>query len=90
MRDILFNEAGLVGEGESTQSHQEDILIHHKGWNKFFPQRGVGIDQYIDDDATEEDLKSNIQSEFEADGMVFKELKITPNGEIISNAKYRG
>jgi hypothetical protein len=64
-------------------------MVQHKGWNKFNPQRGVGIDQYIDDDVEAEELKTSIQSEFEGDGMKFKELKITEEGEISINAKYR-
>lgn len=90
MIDILFNESGLEGTGESTQVHQREILVQHKGWNKFHPQRGVGIDSYIDDDVSAEELKGNIQSEFEADGMTFKELVVTEEGEISINAKYKG
>lgn len=89
MEDILFDTAGLVGVGESTASHQENILVQHKGWNKFNPQRGIGIDQYIDDDVEAETLKSSIQSEFEADGMRIKKLEVKEEGEINIDAKYR-
>lgn len=89
MKDILFeNNSELIGVGLSTGFHQQDILIQHKGWNKFTPQLGVGILDFIDEETTSEEVKSVITYEFERDGMTVNDIAITADNKIQTNANY--
>lgn len=65
--DLLIKDGDLV-IGESTRQHQKLLLLANKGEIREFPQRGVGIERWIDDDFSVS-LHSAIKREFEADGM---------------------
>lgn len=70
MKDILFDPLGvLIGESDSNSTHKQDILIFHKGWNKFFPHLGVGIADHLNDEGNWNELQSSITYEFSRDGM---------------------
>lgn len=89
MKDIVFDGSGkLQGEAEASEIHQEDILVMHKGWNKFFPHLGVGVMDYVQDEEDAESLKSAISFEFEKDGMQLNEIVFDPEGKIYVDAKY--
>ncbi len=89
MQDILFDMQGnLTGIDESTRTHQRDILLMHKGWNKFYPHNGVGVMDYISDDGNAESLKSSITYEYERDGMQVKDIVLDSTGKIIVYANY--
>ena len=89
MQDLLFNREGNMSFiGDASKTHQEDILIMHKGWNKFYPHNGVGILDYISDDSSAESLKSSITHEFERDGMQVKEMMLDSTGKVIIDASY--
>ncbi len=89
MQDILFDiEGNLTGVGESTRTHQRDILLMHKGWNKFYPHSGVGIMDHISDDGNSESLKSSISYEYERDGMQVNDIVLDSTGKIIVDANY--
>ncbi len=89
MQDILFDIQGnLTQVGESTRTHQRDILLMHKGWNKFYPHSGVGIMDHISDEGTAESLKSCISYEFERDGMRVNEIILDSTGKVIVDANY--
>ncbi len=91
MRDILFDtkdDQTFVKAGESTRTHQQDILLMHKGWNKFFPHVGVGIIDYLDNEVDGEALESSIASEMERDGMEVKNIVFGNDGKITIDANY--
>ena len=89
MEDVLFDiEGNLTEIGESTKTHQQDILVMHKGWNKFTPHIGVGIIDYFDDDQNQETIKSEITYEFERDNMLVNDIVLDAKGKIIIDANY--
>ncbi len=89
MQDVLFDiEGNLEGEGESTRTHQRDILLIHKGWNKFYPHIGVGIMDHIGDDGDSESIKSSITYEYERDGMQVNDIVLDTTGQLIVDASY--
>jgi hypothetical protein len=89
MKDIIFDNTGtLLGEMESSHSHQVDILTIQKGWNHFSPQIGVGIIDFIDDDENATNLKSAITFEFERDGMNINGIIISDTGKLNIDASY--
>ncbi len=89
MKDLLFVNNDAVDQiGESTQTHQKDILIMHKGWDKFAPHLGVGIMSRIDDDETAAELKNEIALNFEKDGMTVEDIVIDESGKLFTYASY--
>ncbi len=86
MKDVCFDIA-LLGEMKSTHFHQEDIIVHHKGWNKFYPHLGVGISNFIDDEDNFE-LKRDIQKEYKRDGLKNIKVEIDFNSKFYANANY--
>lgn len=89
MQDLLFDEQGnLTQVGQSTRDHQRDLLLMHKGWNKFYPHSGVGIMDYLNDEGNTESLKSSITYEFERDGMQVGDIVLENTGKIIVDASY--
>ena len=88
MIDILFDTNGrLIGQGQSTKAHQQDLLIMHKGWHKFAPHIGVALSDYAHDEGTEA-LLIAIQSEFTNDGMNVKTLGMDANNNLVIDANY--
>ena len=65
--DLFFEDGDFV-IGESTEQHQALLLLIDKGELREFPQRGVGLRTWINDD-NDGDLNAAIKREFEADGM---------------------
>ena len=87
MMDILFDVDGnLLEVGESTVAHQQDIISQQKGWNKFYPQLGVGISEFVGSEGNL-DLIDAIQVEFNRDGIDVENINIT-NEKIKINANY--
>lgn len=89
MEDILFDKDNQVVEaGVSTRTHQQDLLLMHKGWNKFYPHMGVGIMDYIGEERGLGQVKSNISYEMERDGMTVKEIALDNTGKLRIYADY--
>ena len=89
MTDILFDNQGkLLGTGSSDAIHQQDLLLMHKGWQKFKPHFGVGVLDYIGDQGYHEQLISRIEHQFELDGMQVAQIVIDQTGKIIVDARY--
>lgn len=82
--DLLFEDGDLVVH-DATRQHQEDILIAGKGNYRQFPDVGVDVLKFLDDD-TNGDLPFVIRREFEKDGMTIQTLEINSDGsgEIIA------
>jgi len=94
VKDILLDDQGELifrnGDlfiGDSTQQHQDDIILSQKGHYKQNPYIGVGIQDFILDDASDEEIIATIQQQFELDGMKINDLKID-NGNIEIDANY--
>lgn len=65
--DLLFSDGDLV-VGESTQQHQQLLLLCEKGEIREFPTAGVGLNSYMLDDNVGS-LNGEIKRQFEKDGM---------------------
>ena len=93
--DLLLDEnldlACVNGDfvfGESSKQHQELLLIAQKGEFKEFPLVGVGISDFLNEDADTSELIQIISKEFSVDGMNVTDVII--NGDQIKiNAEYR-
>ncbi len=70
--DFVFNES-------PAKQHQLLLLLAHPGDLKQYPERGVGIQSYLNDER--ENLSLEIRSEFERDGMNVRGIKL--NGSSI-------
>ena len=75
MRDIQLDTSfdlviknGDFSVGESTQQHQQCLLLAEKGSYKQYPTVGVGIATYLKDDSPS-DLLREIRIQFSKDGM---------------------
>lgn len=73
----LAERNGDFDIGESTEQNMQQILLAKPGYFKQFPEVGVDIEQYINDDKNLNVLKKQITEQLEADGM--KVVKIDNN-----------
>lgn len=83
--DLLFQSGDLV-MGESTQQHQELLLLTAKGEIREFPTRGVHLRSWLQDDIGG-DLNGAIKREFETDGMTVKSIRVV-QGKVNVKANY--
>lgn len=83
--DLLFHNGDLV-IGESSEQHQNLLLLTKKGDWKENPTIGVGINGMLKDDL-ESDITSIIRTEFEKDGMQVNGIFLTEN-DIKIDANY--
>ena len=83
---IIANQDMVIGF--SDLQHQEDILICQKGEVKEFPDRGVGLANYVNESEIDEML-SETRSEFEKDGMTVESINYNEEtGELNYDANY--
>ena len=80
-------ENGDFVVGESTNQHQDLLMILEKGELRQFPATGVGIKRFLNDDNMG-DLYGEIIKQFEADGMKVKSLVIGSSGKVTIDAEY--
>lgn len=86
--DLLISGGDLV-VGESTQQHQQELIVAKKGQLRHAPQVGVDAESWLMDDELESlEFRHQVAGEFERDGMVIEELKITAHGKINIKANY--
>ena len=86
--DILFDSITgniLIKNGElvvddSTDMHTHDLIQADKGHYKHAPQRGVGVQNYINDVGNLPGLTTAIRSELLADGQDVKLVQATGVG----------
>lgn len=83
--DLVFENGDLV-IGESSEQHQNLLLLTKKGDWKENPTIGVGINGVLKDDP-ESDITSIIRTEFQKDGMKVNGIFLTEN-EIRIDANY--
>jgi len=79
--DLLFGddlEIGSDGDlvvGESTEQHISDLIMLNKGELRTSPETGVGLEQWVLDNADVLGLEQEIQKQMELDGMKVIENK---------------
>lgn len=73
--DLIIKD-GDFEVGESTDMHQLCLLMANKGQYKQVPDVGVGINEYVNEEADIDQLSSIIAEEFEKDGMRITSLQI--------------
>ncbi len=78
---------GDFAKGDCTGKHQETLLLAEPGDFKQFPTMGVGMMNFLLNNATSDEVRSAIQKEFEADGMSIKSMTIN-NTDIIVESEY--
>lgn len=84
--DLVFRNGDLV-IGDSTDQHQQLLLLNDKGHMKHAPAYGVGIGAFMEDDNLGE-LHGEIQQQFERDGMRITSLSILEDGTVDVEAYY--
>lgn len=94
MKDFLFNDDldlqiadGDLVVGESTAQHQKTLILADKGEFKEVPMRGIGGRRFLEDHTTD-NLAREIRTEFAADGMTVRNIKIAPDLTIQVDANY--
>ncbi len=83
----LIIKGGDLAKGDATEKHQQDLILLNKGENRVLPVVGVGISEYINDDEFGS-VKTEIQKQFEADGMTIERLLIYEDGQTDIKATY--
>ncbi len=74
--DDLLIVNGDFAVGESTVQHQSLLLRMQKGELRQYPKTCIGIDDFLlAEDA--EDMRQEIQKQYEADGMKVRSVKFT-------------
>jgi len=74
---------------ESTERHQQLLLLYEPGNLKSDPTAGVGIGSHIENDTDEVEVERDIEREFRADGMTVRELRIDSLLDVKINAFYK-
>lgn len=75
--DIELGTGDLV-YAESTEQHQQDILVADQGHYKEFPETGVGIMNFLQDNDPENLLRT-IRKQFTKDGIKVRHIGIEQN-----------
>ncbi len=93
MNDIIFTdtlafENGDFKVGRSDEQHQKHILQAHKGDFKQFPELGVGITDYLNDDEPTSMLIA-IKKQMQYDGMQVKNVRIDTSGKLMIDGHYK-
>ncbi len=93
MNDFLQNtdgdidlSSGDIVLGESILQHQRDIIMTRPGALKHAPARGVGVEDYFNDDSPE-DLLRKTRQEMIKDGLNVKKISMS-NGQIEVESSY--
>jgi len=93
MQDYLLDDFDLAIDngdfvvGESTSQHQQLLLLLNKGELRQYPKTGVGAITFSNDDQLG-GLYTEIQQQFEADGMQIEKLVVNSNGTVDIKARY--
>lgn len=78
--------SGDLAYNESTEQHQQDILVADQGHYKEFPDMGVGILNFLQD-TDPENLLRTTRKQFTKDGMKVRHIGIK-YGQIDIKAEY--
>lgn len=83
-----IHKDGDVFVSECTKQNQKLLIITEKGSLKHEPTAGVGVLSWILDELDSNDLKKEIQSEFEEDGMTVSSLEFKSLSDSKIKASY--
>ena len=92
LMDEQFNPVIKNGDffwNESTSQHQKLLIVANKGQFRESPTVGVGINNFLLDDGTTEELKQEIILQFELDGMQINDLLIKDVSNVQIDAEYK-
>ena len=79
--------SGLV-IGDVTNQNQLVIIRTDKGELKEHPTKGVGIEDFIDDESPENLIRTT-RTELSKEGMEVKSIVLDSKGELLIDAKYK-
>jgi len=85
--DLLIANGDFV-RCESTLQHQYSLLISEKGEYKQHPTIGVALRNQLLNETDENSVRTEIQKEFENDGMKISKMKINSIEDIQIEAEY--
>jgi hypothetical protein len=74
--------------GESSAQHQQLLLLLEKGELRQYPQTGVGVKNFLNDDNLS-GLHQEVVKQFKADGLTINRLKIYNDGQMELDANYQ-
>lgn len=74
---------------ESTERHQDLLLMYEPGQLKAYPTTGVGVGSHILNDTDVVAVEKDIEREFTADGMAIKILDVISLLNVRINAYYK-
>ena len=83
----LMTKNGDFVTGESTPQHKALLYRAEPGEFRQYPEATIGIQKYLEDDATG-DLATEVKEKFEADGMIVKKVKVYEGGIIDEESDY--
>ena len=94
MRDFLHQpdgdldlSSGDIVMTDATLQHQRDIILTSPGALKHAPARGVGVQDYFNDDSKESMLRK-IRQEIVRDGARINRLQVSTTGQIQIESYY--
>lgn len=94
MRDFLHQTdgdldltSGDIIITDATLQHQRDIILTAPGELKHAPARGVGVEDYFNDDSKESMLRK-IRQEIVRDGAHINRLQVSTTGQIQIDSYY--
>jgi hypothetical protein len=85
-RDLMISGNDLVID-TSDEQHREHLLLMEKGSIKQYPQAGVGLASFLEDDDVA-GLLREIAVQFSADGMQVKKVALE-NNQLIIDSPYK-
>lgn len=85
--DLKFADGDLA-IGEATVQSQNLLLLAEKGTFVGTPNVGVGVQQWLNNETTSDELKHAIQNEMESDGMTVQTLEVKDISQITLDATY--
>lgn len=83
----LITQNGDFVVGDTTRQHQGLLFISQPGEWRQYPLVGVGAKDFLNDDRVAE-MATEIQKQFEADGMVVTKVTVKEEGQTSWDAKY--
>lgn len=85
--DIAIKDGDLV-IGDATFCHVEDLLLAERGFYKFSPLSGIGINRILLDEVDTDEVLKQVRSGLEADGFKPTKLLLTNDGKIEIDGSY--
>ena len=65
--------------GDATKQHQRSLIMNHKGEYKQYPETGVGIANYLDDE-NPDDMMREVRRQLVQDDLTVEQMRVTATG----------